>query len=155
MNAPLFLGIDGGGSGLRVAIADDRLGSLVTVAESSANPNLIGHDAAQALIRRSISAALEQAGLHPSDINAAAIGVAGASSAHSREWLMETLAPALPDCLLVPSSDLEIALVGALAQRCGILLLAGTGSAVYGVAPSGQRLQIGGWGHLLGDEGSS
>ena len=54
----------------------------------------------------------------------------------------------------MPSSDLEIALVGSLGQRQGILLLAGTGSAVYGVAPGGQRLQIGGWGYLLGDEGS-
>ena len=53
----------------------------------------------------------------------------------------------------MPSSDLEIALVGSLGQRQGILLLAGTGSAVYGVAPGGRRLQIGGWGYLLGDEG--
>ena len=81
--------------------------------------------------------------------------MAGAANTHSRDWLLQTLAPALPATLLVPSSDLEIALVGALAKRCGILLLAGTGSAAYGIAPAGERLQIGGWGYLLGDEGSS
>lgn len=155
MNGAIFLGIDGGGSTLRVAIVDHQLVSLGTLTGTSANPNLIGHDAAQALIRRSISDILRQANLQPSAISAAGIGVAGASNTHSRDWLLETLKPALPASLLVASSDLEIALVGALAQRCGILLLAGTGSAVYGISPAGERLQIGGWGYLLGDEGSS
>ena len=155
MSGPLFLGIDGGGSTLRIAVVDSQLAPLFTLTESSANPNLIGPDTARGLIRRGIGEALSRADLQPSDIRAAGIGVAGASSAHSREWLLQTVAPALPDSLLIPSSDLEIALVGALAQRCGILLLSGTGSAVYGVSPSGKRLQIGGWGYLLGDEGSS
>ena len=155
MGAPLFLGIDGGGSTLRIAVVDHELVSRCTVTESSANPNLIGHDAAQALIRCGVSQALASANVEPADIFAAAIGVAGASSTHSRDWLLQTLMPALPHCLLVPSSDLEIALVGALAQRCGILLLAGTGSAIYGISPDGEQLQIGGWGYLLGDEGSS
>ena len=155
MSAPLFLGIDGGGSTLRVALVDEELVALCTLTESSANPNLIGHDAAQALIRRSIRDLLGQTNLQPTDIRAAAIGVAGAASTHSRDWLLQTLEPDLPASLLVASSDLEIALVGALAQPCGILLLAGTGSAVYGISPAGGRLQIGGWGYLLGDDGSS
>ena len=155
MSAPLFLGIDGGGSTLRVAVVNRRLESLCSLTESSANPNLIGHDAAQALIRRSIGDVLERANLQPASIRAAAIGVAGAASTHSRDWLLQTLEPALPATMLIPSSDLEIALVGALAKSCGILLLAGTGSAVYGISPAGERLQIGGWGYLLGDDGSS
>ncbi len=155
MSKPLFLGIDGGGSTLRVAVVNQRLESLCSLTESSANPNLIGHDAAQALIRRSIDEVLARANLEPTDIRAAAIGVAGAASTHSRDWLLQTLEPALPETLLAPSSDLEIALVGALAKSCGILLLAGTGSAVYGISPEGEHLQIGGWGYLLGDDGSS
>ncbi len=155
MSGPLFLGIDGGGSTLRVALVDQELVSLCTVTESSANPSIIGRDAAQALIRRCTREALTRANVQPADISAAAIGVAGASSTHSRDWLLQTLEPALPESLLIPSSDLEIALIGALARRGGILLLSGTGSAVYGIAPSGERLQIGGWGYLLGDDGSS
>ncbi|MYD08785.1 MAG: hypothetical protein F4X02_01960 [Chloroflexi bacterium] len=155
MSGPLFLGIDGGGSTLRVAVVGLELETLTTVSGPSANPNLIGHAAAQALIRRCVNQALAQANATPADISAAAIGIAGASNTHSRDWLAQTLKPALPQSLLAPSSDLEIALVGALAQRYGILLLAGTGSAVYGVAPDGAHLQIGGWGYLLGDDGSS
>ncbi len=154
MNEPLFMGIDGGGSKLRITITNADLRSLASIESAAANPSVIGHDKARALIRHEIAGALRQARLQPQDIAAAAIGIAGASNLHSEDWLLETVKPALPDALIVPSSDLEIALVGSLGQRQGILLLAGTGSAIYGVAPCGQRLQIGGWGYLLGDEGS-
>ena len=148
------MGIDGGGSTLRVVIVNADLVPLSSITGESANPNLIGRDAAQAAIRRAISAALQEACLQQRDIAAVAIGIAGASKLHSQDWLLQTVKPALPSSLLVPSSDLEIALVGSLAQRHGILLLAGTGSAVFGITQSGQCLQIGGWGYLLGDEGS-
>lgn len=154
VNGPLFMGIDGGGTKLRIAVTDADLQSLASIESSSANPSVIGHDKARPHIRHEVAHALRQARLQPQDIAAAAIGIAGASNLHSEAWLLETVTPALPGALIVPSSDLEIALVGSLGQRQGILLLAGTGSAVYGVAPGGQRLQIGGWGYLLGDEGS-
>ena len=154
MSEPLFMGIDGGGTRLRIAVTDADLRSLASIESSSANPSVIGHDKARAHIRHEVAHALRQARLQPRDIAAAAIGIAGASNLHSEAWLLETVTPALPGALIVPSSDLEIALVGSLGQRQGILLLAGTGSAVYGAAPGGQRLQIGGWGYLLGDEGS-
>ncbi len=35
-----------------------------------------------------------------------------------------------------------------------VLVLSGTGSCFYGRAPDGKTLQVGGWGHLLGDKGS-
>ena len=154
MNEPLFMGVDGGGSALRAAIVDAELRPLATVTGAPVNPSIVGRDAAQMVIRDGIAQALRQARLQPQDIAAISIGVAGASNQHSAQWLAETVAPILPNSLLAPSSDLEIALVGALAQRHGILLLAGTGSAVYGAAPDGQQLQVGGWGYLLGDEGS-
>jgi len=155
MGEPLFMGIDGGGSKLRIAVMTSKLEQLSRLTAGAANPNIIGHDAARAKIQRGIVEILELAGLQKENVTAVAIGIAGASNLHSEPWLVETVKPVLPASCLLPSSDLEIALVGALARRHGILLLAGTGSAVYGSAPAGERLQIGGWGYLLGDEGSS
>ena len=60
----------------------------------------------------------------------------------------------VPQARIVPSSDYEIALVGAHGQRLGILLLAGTGSLAYGVNDAGESALVGGWGYLIGDEGS-
>ena len=135
MKAPLFLGIDGGGTSLRITIVDADLVPLWSLTESSANPNVIGPDTALTHIQGAIRALMELAALPASAISAAGIGIAGASQSHSRPWLLRTIKPVLPDSLLVPSSDLEIALVGALAKRHGILLLAGTGSAVSTALP--------------------
>jgi len=154
MSQPIFMGIDGGGSTLRIVITDKQLESLATIQDTTANPNIIGHDIAVAHIRAGIQKALHQANLSIKDISAVGIGIAGASNLHSKTWLIECIKPALPHTLLVPSSDLEIALVGALGQRHGILVLAGTGSAIFGRSPEGQVLQLGGWGYLLDDDSS-
>lgn len=155
MNEPLFMGIDGGGSTLRIAIVNAKLDELSSLKAGSVNPSVVGHSAARARIRAGVGAALGEASLQPERISAVGIGVAGASNLRNERWLLETLKPVLPRSRHAPSSDLEIALAGALASRHGILLLAGTGSGAFAVKPGNIRLQVGGWGYLLGDEGGS
>ena len=155
MSVKFFMGIDGGGTSLRIAITDSDLNAVNMVTTTATNPNLVGHDQAKAHIQAAINQSLQQAEIPALAIQSAGIGIAGASAEHSRDWLIATVEPVLPDSLLVPASDLEIALAGALAQRHGVLLLAGTGSAAFGISPAGRRLQIGGWGYLLGDPGGS
>lgn len=154
MSSQYFMGIDGGGSTLRLAITDANLNLIASYQQSTANPNLIGHDIAKKHIQESIQTLLERSEIHANEVIAVGIGIAGASNAHSEDWLLSTVSPVLPNSFLVPSSDLEIALVGALGQQDGILVLAGTGSAIFGCSPDEQTLQLGGWGYLLGDEGS-
>ncbi len=155
MNEPLFMGVDGGGSTLRVAIVDATLSTLSSLRAESVNPSIVGRGLSRERILGGMLEALRLAGLRPERIAAVGIGIAGASNSHSEEWLRKTVKRALPDSYPALSSDLEIALVGALARRHGVLLLAGTGSAAYGIKPDGERLQVGGWGYLLGDEGGS
>ncbi len=155
MTERLFMGIDGGGSKLRVVIVKANLDELSSLATGSVNPSIVGSDAARERIQKGIFRAVRLAKARPGDIAAVGIGIAGASNLHSEDWLRETVKPALPRAHITPSSDLEIALVGALGQRHGLLVLAGTGSAIFGVTPAGRRLQVGGWGYLLGDQGSS
>jgi glucosamine kinase len=150
-----WIGIDGGGSNLRVAITTDALNPIATSYGETANPSVIGREASAARIHTAVHEALKQAGLDYSAIAGVGVGIAGASVAHSAVWLRDILATTLPGIPAVPSSDAEIALVGSNGGRQGVLLLAGTGSAVFGVNAAGQSLQVGGWGYLLGDEGSS
>ena len=155
MNEPLFMGVDGGGSTLRVAIVDATLSTRSSLRAESVNPSIVGRGVARERILGGMLEALRLARLQPERIAAVGIGIAGASNLHSADWLRETVKRALPDAYPALSSDLEIALVGALARRQGVLLLAGTGCAAYGIKPDGEQLQVGGWGYLLGDEGSS
>ena len=52
------------------------------------------------------------------------------------------------------TNDAEFALAG-LDSGPGVALIAGTGSIALGRDASGRMIQVGGWGHLLGDEGSA
>ena len=51
-------------------------------------------------------------------------------------------------------TDAEAAMWDAFRGGPGILVIAGTGSVVWGTGVDGRELRVGGWGHLLGDEGS-
>lgn len=146
------MGIDGGGSNIRIVIVDDEMTVITQIERAeTANPNAIGREKSADLIRSLMRTALNEANL---EIDGVGIGVAGAAAVHSEAWLREVVTGVLPQMFVVPSSDYEIALVGALGERRGILLLSGTGSVAFGVNEHGDSLQVGGWGYLLGDEGS-
>lgn len=51
-------------------------------------------------------------------------------------------------------NDALVALVAGLGDEPGVVLIAGTGSIAYGVNASGVAARSGGWGFVLGDEGS-
>ena len=51
--------------------------------------------------------------------------------------------------------DTPIAHAGALEGRSGVVVIAGTGSVVYGRNDEGWSCTLGGWGFLFGDEGSA
>ena len=50
--------------------------------------------------------------------------------------------------------DAHIALVGGTGKQEGVIVISGTGSIVYGIDRNGKEARAGGWGYLLGDEGS-
>lgn len=149
-----FMGIDGGGSHVRVVVTNAHLQVLAHVEGQTANPSSVGHEAARDHIQTAMTAALVESSLLPSAIRACGVGIAGASADHSEAWLRQVLTPVLPEAFLALASDVEIALVGANAERYGILLLSGTGSVAMGINAQGERVRVGGWGYLIGDEGS-
>jgi N-acetylglucosamine kinase-like BadF-type ATPase len=149
----LYVGVDGGGSSVRAVVVTASLEVCGAADGPAANPSALGRPEAAARIAAAIRDALAQAGAAPGQVRAVGLGVAGADAAHSAAWLREVVAAAAPGALAVPSSDYEIALVGAHGARQGLLLLAGTGSLAYGVNAAGAAALAGAWGYLLGDEG--
>jgi N-acetylglucosamine kinase-like BadF-type ATPase len=148
----IWIGIDGGGSNLRIVAVDDTLKTLAQATRGTANPSAIGRDASAALMQDALREVL--AIVPVASVAGVGIGVAGASAVYAEDWLRAVIGAVLPDTPVAPSSDNEIALVGAHGERRGVLLLAGTGSVAFGVNDAGEALQTGGWGYLLGDEGS-
>lgn len=81
------------------------------------------------------------------------IGAAGSSNPTMQEVVEHAMQKAeISNWQLV--GDHEIALCGATEGKPGICLGVGTGTFCFGKNGNGESAWVGGWGHLLGDEGS-
>lgn len=142
-----FLGIDGGGTGCRAAVAD-ATGRVLARAEGG--PANIASDLAGATanILQVAQDALLAAGAAASAARAG-LGLAGANAA----GVARDLAQALPFAQVRIVTDAVTAVMGALGDEDGIVAAMGTGS-VFGVQRRGAVRQIGGRGLAVGDEGS-
>lgn len=146
---PFFLGIDGGGTGCRAAIAE-RNGPVLGRAEGDAANIVTDPVGAQANIERVTRDAMAAAGLAP-DLGTvhAALGLAGANVGEAGA----RLAARLPFGRSVIVSDALTGLRGAHGTADGITATLGTGS-IFAVQREGEVRMLGGWGLLLGDHGS-
>lgn len=154
VNRGLVAGVDGGGSHVRAVVVDEWLRVLGEGEGPGANPGTVGREEAAERVAQAVSAALGQAGVEAVQVQAIALGIAGAAAAHSRPWVLELGRSLAPRAVVVPSADYEIALAGANGRLEGVVIAAGTGSVAYGVSSGGLAHLAGGWGRLLGDEGS-
>ena len=154
MSGVVVVGIDGGGSKTRVVVADETgrvLGSVDGPA-SAVRPGAVEHSAD--VIVACVRDALAHAGLEHVVPRVCYVGVAGVGREPEREALWQALVAreAAEDVAVHP--DAQIALDDAFGEGAGILLVAGTGSIAYGRAPDGSFQRAGGWGPVIGDEGS-
>lgn len=81
------------------------------------------------------------------------VGAAGITAKGNREALETELLARYPQHDLHITTDAHLALYAKLEGKDGILLISGTGSVVFGKA-RGKIERVGGWGNILGDEGS-
>jgi N-acetylglucosamine kinase-like BadF-type ATPase len=116
----------------------------------TSNPSVIGLPKAADVLVNLIQEAKGQAGSGGNIVKSWA-GLSGFGRATDQAALRPMLDPLVPDLRL--TNDVELVL-GALPGTTGIALIAGTGSIVAGRNDQGAFVRVGGWGHLLGDEGS-
>jgi glucosamine kinase len=146
----LVLGIDGGGTSCRAAVATAG-GAILGRAKSGAANIRTDLTGARSSIVKAAELAFENAGLDPEMIDStpALLGLAGSNVGTYRQQL-EAILP-FPKCAV--ESDALIALEGALGEGDGAIAILGTGSA-YMVRRAGVPRTVGGWGFLVGDQGS-
>jgi glucosamine kinase len=146
-----FAGVDGGGTRTTLVLADAAGAELARVAGPAGIVDPRHPERSAEVIATLVRDALAQAGLSEPPA-ALCAGLAGVGNEPERLAVERALAGAAGAVRIV--SDGEIALHGAFGGGAGVLLIAGTGSVAYGLGPDGTRGRCGGWGMMVGDEGS-
>jgi N-acetylglucosamine kinase-like BadF-type ATPase len=155
MQQRFILGVDGGGSKTTALLADTHGTILGEGKAAASNCQAVGFAAATAALEDAIGAAFRSAGLDRAlPVSAACFGMAGAGRESNRvqleRWVLE--AGIAQRCVVVV--DAEPVLMAGTPDGWGLALISGTGSFCYGRTPDGHTARVGGWGYLLGDEGS-
>jgi N-acetylglucosamine kinase-like BadF-type ATPase len=153
----MFIGIDGGGTKTKCVLTDEQL-KVVSLSESGAsNPMVVGVEKSARILFDLIYKISSNVNIK--EIDAAVIGVAGGGRkkiANELKQSIQNLATCHNFLLknLEVVSDAEIAVEGAFSGDAGAILIAGTGSIVFGKNKKGKLFRAGGYGRILGDEGS-
>ncbi|HMB90847.1 MAG TPA: BadF/BadG/BcrA/BcrD ATPase family protein [Rhodothermales bacterium] len=151
---PLYIGLDAGGSKTTLVASPSPSDAFLHREGPCANLQRQGLETTASVLASLIMQAVQA---HPgtTEVSVCA-GVAGAGD----EAEQHALAAAVENRLAVHPRplhivhDATIALEGAFEGGSGIIVIAGTGSICFARTTNGQMLRAGGWGYLLGDEGS-
>lgn len=148
-DARFVLGVDGGATKTLAAILDLESHALHVALGGPSNEDAVGTSAAVQAVLGAADEAIGLAGIDAGRLGAAVLAIAGTDTHAIAEHV-----------LLARSADWIVVndVVGAWASATGggpgVAAISGTGSNVFGVGSDGRSWRSGGWGHLLGDQGS-
>ena len=150
MTETYYLGVDGGGSKTLAVIVNERGEEIGRGLASGANYNSIGLETAILHVRAAVEQAVRASGCQL-PLCRAWLGLAGIDRKADHDLLLPHLSDLAEQVLL--TNDGELLLAG-LKDAVGVVLISGTGSIALARDVDGRRARSGGWGYILGDEGS-
>ncbi len=148
------IGLDAGGTSTRAVVMDEARRVVGRGSAGPGNYHSAGKETTLANIQHAIDAALAQVQVARAQITHACFALSGVDRPTDRGVAESFARVALPDARVVVCNDAIAALYSGAGKAEGIVVIAGTGSIIYGFAPDGTRTRAGGWGYHLGDEGS-
>src|SRR4029079_8807962 len=146
----VVVGGDGGGTKTLAVVVDRNGNEQGRASAGSSNYTVIGAEQAAAAVAQAVTEAVHRAG-GQLPVRALWGGLSGIYRAREREELHALIQSLAAEIRLTNDAEL---IFSALADGIGVVLIAGTGSIALGHDASGATARAGGWGHLMGDEGS-
>jgi N-acetylglucosamine kinase len=164
------VGIDGGGTKTACAIATPEGAALGHAVGGPSNYQTVGAAATRAALEGVLREAAQRAGWAraaggPLEVTGLCLALAGVDRPADRRAITQIVADLLSRPVeglrwtveaarVVVVNDAVAALVGGVGRKVGVVTVAGTGSIAFGRNARGEERRAGGWGYLLGDEGS-
>lgn len=155
MSDLLFCGVEGGVTQSTVVLCNGTGAVLSTTKGPGTNFLLIGMEEVQARILVMTQEAMKKANIPlETPIKCICMSLSGAIEKSVIEILQDKFkSTGLAEEYFICEDTL--APIAAVSDNGGAVLIAGTGSNALVMNPDGTRVSCGGWGHLLGDEGSA
>ncbi|MGH9349499.1 MAG: N-acetylglucosamine kinase [Vicinamibacterales bacterium] len=145
------LGIDAGGTKTVCLLADERGAILAEARGGGANLQAHGELEVEKVLHHVMDTALGDRDVRPAAI---CLGIAGVDRPHDADAIRGIMRRIGSKARTLVVNDALVALVAGAGEAPGIVIIAGTGSIAYGRNGAGHAARAGGWGYLLGDEGS-
>ncbi len=154
-----FIGLDGGGTKTKCIITDENLNVISEKVGGPSNFLMLGTETVTETIIQLIESCVKDSELDFHSISSIVLGTTGGGRRTDAEILENSIfnyarQKNLPISLFRVESDARIALEGAFSGKSGSILIAGTGSIMFGKDKNGTIHRVGGFGRFLGDEGS-
>ncbi len=161
--SPRFLlAVEGGGSKTTALLTDLDGKNVGRGFGPGSNPHAVGFEAAGKAVAMAIDGALinatgrlpEGSSWRETGVAAACFGLAGIDGPEDEAQLTAWVKDQAIAERFVVVNDSELVVAAGTPDGWGIALISGAGSVCLGRSPQGRTIRVGGWGHLLGDEGS-
>jgi N-acetylglucosamine kinase-like BadF-type ATPase len=144
------LGLDAGGTKTVCYLADED-GKLIGEGRAGgANLKAEGELAVEKVLHSVMDQAL---GERERNVAAICLGMAGADREDEKSLVLDIMRRISARARVVVVNDALVALVAGVGDAPGVVIICGTGSIAYGRSAD-RAARAGGWGHILGDEGS-
>lgn len=148
-----LIGIDYGGTKTDCVIASFDPKILFSASTAGGNLLKVGFEKASLNILSSIEKCIENTNIKYEDVDFVLIGSAGAGRKEDSDKLLNELKRITDFKNIKITTDAHIALEGAFSGKPGCILIAGTGSIIYGRDKEEKLYRVGGFGRLIGDQG--
>ncbi|HEX7065238.1 MAG TPA: BadF/BadG/BcrA/BcrD ATPase family protein [Bacillales bacterium] len=150
-----FIGIDGGGTKTSGVIGDEHGVIKAKLQGKSSNIQSKPANKVKEVLLQLIRDLTAGEGIKVEQIETIYFSMAGCGRPQDKRRILELLRPDIDSSIdLIVENDAMGALAAGTWGEPGIVLIAGTGSIAYVYSPINGISRVGGWGYLLGDEGS-
>lgn len=147
------IGLDGGGTKTVAFVADQHRNMLDQFQGGAINYNGGNKSLIDSNFEHIFKTIIKK-GFAKEKCSAICIGTAGIGNPIVKQYILDIMKTLGYQCPILIVTDAETAFAGAIDNKHGIILIAGTGSICYGKDPMGNSYHVGGYGHLIDDEGS-
>jgi len=153
--AEFILGLDGGATRTRCILVT-LSGEILSVGVSGpSNYHNVGIDGARNALLESAQKACASGNVVSNDCLLACAGLAGLDCSYDVKLLNDAIGKLSIARRILIVHDSLIALYGATGGMSGVIVNGGTGSMAAGMNMAGRTIRVGGWGSIVGDEGSA